>query len=301
MPPTPDVGPRAPDAGTLEPIAPGVWAWIGTDGAGRPGPNVGVIVEDDGITLVDSTSAPSPARSLTDALARFGVPVRRLVYTSSHVDSVGGSSVFWMAARYGRPQTSALMEQPVPIDAYRRLVPAYAADYDDEAFATRPVSHVVAQAAWLTPLVCAVPVQGSQAENLVVLVPSAGVLFAGALATFGTTPNAYDGDPEAWADTLGELRDQATVVVPGVGPVGGPDHLTALQAYLYAVVDADGDPSRIPAGPWDDWADRDLDLVNVERAARLSDDDRGVPVAMLHRLGLATGGARTDHRDGSTR
>ena len=131
------------------------------------------------------------------------------------------------------------------------------------------------------------PVAGHQEQNLVVLVPSAGVLFTGALGTFGTTPNAYDGDPEAWADTLGELRDQAPVVVPGTGPVGGPDHLTALQAYLYAVADAHGDPRRIPAGPWDDWADRGLDDVNVERAVRLSGDDRGVPVAMLHRLGLA--------------
>ena len=77
------------------------------------------------------------------------------------------------------------------------------------------------------------------------------------------------------------------MVVPGIGPVGGPDHLTAVQAYLYAVADAEGDPRRIPAGPWDDWADRDLDEVNVERAARISGDDRGVPVAMLRRLGLA--------------
>ncbi len=286
MPPTPDVGPVAPDAGRLEPLAPGLWAWLGTDGTGAAGPNVGVIVEDDGITLVDSLCAPSAARALNEALQRFGVPVRRLVYTSSHVESVGGSAVFWMAARYGRTQTSALLEQPVPVDAYRRLVPGFAHDYDED-FSTRPVSHVVDAAAWLTPLVCVVPVGGQQDQNLVVLVPSAGVLFAGALAPFGTTPNAYDGDPEQWADTLGELRDQATVVVPGVGPVGGPEQLTAVQAYLYAAADADGDAGRIPAGPWDDWSGRDLDEVNVERAARLARDDRSVPMAMLRRLGLA--------------
>ena len=211
-------------------------------------------------------------------MQRFGVPVRRVVYTSSHVKSVGGSAVFWMAARYGRPQTSALLEQPVPVDAYRRLVPGYAHDYD-EGFATRPVSH------------SSMPRRGAHPGGVRragagppgpepgrVLVPSAGVLFAGAMASFGTTPNAYDGDPEAWADTLGELRDQAPVVVrPGHRPGGGPDHLTAVQAYLYAVADAEGDPRRIPAGPWDDWTDRDLDEVNVERAARISGDDRGVP------------------------
>jgi hypothetical protein len=68
--------------------------------------------------------------------------------------------------------------------------------------------------------------------------------------------------------------------------VGNPGHLTALQAYLYAVADAEGDPSRFPAGPWDDWTGRDLDEVNVERAARLTRDDRAVPTAMLRRLGL---------------
>jgi len=285
MPPTPDVGPIAPDAGELEPIAPGVFVWVGTDDDGGPGPNAGVIVEADGITLVDTLAAPSTARALNERLKGFGVPVRRVVYTSSHVDAVGGSSVFWMAARYGRAQTSALLDQPVPVDAYRRLVPAHAEEFDEE-FATRPVSHTVASAAWLTPLVCAVPVAGPQRENLVVLVPSAGVLFAGALAVFGTTPNAYDGDPEGWADTLGDLSDQAPVVVPGVGPVGDAGHLLALQAYLYATADAEGDPRRIPDGPWDEWSHRDLDEVNVERAARLAQGDDGVPASMLRRLGL---------------
>ena len=286
MPPTPDVGPIAPDAGRLEPIAPGVWAWLGTDGAGGPGPNAGVVVEDDGITVIDTLSSPSAARALNERLKGFGVPVRRVVYTSSHVESVGGSSVFWMAARYGRSQTSALLEQPVPVDAYRRLVPAYADEFDD-SFATRPVSHVVDGAAWLTPLVCVVPVSGHQRENLVVLVPSTGTLFTGAFATVGTTPNAWDGDPECWADTLGELTEQAPVVVPGCGPVGAPRHLAVLQAYLYATVDAEGDPQRIPDGPWDDWSGRDLDAVNVERARRLREGDEGVPLAMMQRLGLA--------------
>ena len=285
MPDTPDIGPATPDAGKLDPIAPGVWVWLGTDGFGNPVPNVGVIVEDDGITLVDTLGAPSAARALNNELKRFGVPVRRVVYTSSHVESVGGSAVFWMAARYGRSQASALLEQPVPTEAYRRLLPAWAHDYD-ETFTTRPVSHVVDAAAWLTPLVCAVPVSGQQHENIVVLVPSAGVMFAGAYVVIGATPNAWDGFPEVWADTLGELADQANVIVPGIGPVGAARHLGVLQAYLYSVVDAEGDARRIPDGPWDDWSGRDLDAVNVERALRLSRDDHDVPVAMLQRLGL---------------
>lgn len=288
MPPTPDIGPVAANCGSLQSIAPNVWGWIGA-GTG----NAGVVIEDDGITVIDTLLAPSVARALNNELTdRFGLPIKRVIYTSSHLDSVGGSAVFWMAARYGRTQTNVLLDQPAPIDAYKRLAPSFAHDYDtnprtaEVPFATRPVSHVVDAAAWLSPLVLAVPVSGQQDENLVVLVPSAGVMFAGAFVTIGTTPNAWDGDPVAWADTLGELADQATVVVPGYGPIGAPRHLHLLQAYLYACDDASGDPGRIPAGPWDDWTVRDLDAVNVERAFRISQGDRGVPRTMLERLGM---------------
>ena len=288
MPPTGDVGPVATDAGTLQPIAPGVWAWIGAAGVG----NAGVVVDDDGITVIDTLVAPSAARALNESLARFDRPVRRVVFTSSHLPSVGGSTVFWMAARHGRSQASALLEQPVPVDAYTRLAPAFASEFTspDEAgrpYSTRPVSHVVDVAAWLTSSVMVVPVSGQQSENLVVLVPGAHTLFCGAFASIGTAPNAWDGDPEAWAAALGELAGlDASVIVGGAGPIGTRDHLHAQQAYLLACVDADGDPRRIPSGPWDDWNDRDLDAVNVERAAALAVGDRGVPRTMLRRLGL---------------
>jgi len=295
MPPTPDVGPVATDCGTLQPIAPNVWAWIGA-GSGSDAGNAGVIVEDDCITVIDTLMAPSAARALNNTLAeRFGLPIKHVVYTSSHLESVGGSAVFWMAARYGRTQTNVLLDQPAPIEAYLRLAPEFAHDYDtnprtaEVPFATRPVSHVVDVAAWLTPMVLALPVSGQQSENLVILVPSAGVMFAGAFVSIGTTPNAWDGDPVTWADTIGELTEQVGttgVVVPGRGPIGATRHLQLLQAYLYACDDAEGDPSRIAAGPWDDWTGRDLDAVNVERAARLAVGDRGVPRTMLERLGL---------------
>ena len=72
-----------------------------------------------------------------------------------------------------------------------------------------------------------------------------------------------------------------------IGPVGGPDDVLALQAYLFACVDAEGDPNGIPPGPWDRWADRHFDEVNIERAARLAQGDAGVPAAMLRLAGLA--------------
>ena len=107
------------------------------------------------------------------------------------------------------------------------------------------------------------------------------------MCCFGVTPNAFDGDPQAWADSLVELCDLAPVVVPGIGPVGGIDEVSALQAYLYACVEAEGDAGQIPSGPWDSWSDRQLDEVNVERAARVAAGDLSVPASMLRLAGLA--------------
>ncbi len=269
----------------LEALGPGVHAWIQQPG-GHGRANAGVVVEADGATVVDSLLTPTQALPLRDAIAELGVPVRRMVLSSSHIEYVGGSSVFWMAARYGRSQTSALLDQPPNLAGYRRLFPEWAEEFDDE-FTTRPISHVVDTATWLSPLVCTVPTGGQMTENLMVLVPSADTLFAGAMCAFGTTPNAFDGNPDAWADALADVAELAGTIVPGIGPVGGADDVIALQAYLYACVEAEGDPAAIPEGPWDRWSDRHLDEVNVERAALLAAGDESVPPSMLRLIGLA--------------
>ena len=269
----------------LQPLGPGLSAWLQTPhGHGRA--NAGVVVEDDGVTVVDTLLTPSQAAPLAHHLESLGAPVRRAVLTSSHVEYVGGSSVFWMAARYGRSQTSALLDLPPNLEGYRRLFPDWADEFDDE-FTTRPISHVVDTAAWLTSTVCAVPSAGQSGENLMLAVPSADVLFAGAMCSFGVTPNAFDGDPGAWADALADIGEMATTIVPGIGPVGDAGDVLALQAYLYACVEAEGDPSAIPEGPWDGWSDRHLDVINIERAALLAAGDTSVPPSMLRALGLA--------------
>lgn len=280
---------------TLVELATGVHAWLQAP-PGHDRTNAGVIVDDDGITVVDTLMTPSQTEPLVAALDRFGLPVRRAVYTTSHIEWIGGSPAFWMAARYGRSQTSALLDQPPTVAVLQHLHPAYADELELLVERpTRPVSHTVDTSAYLTTSHLVVPTTGQMLENLVVLVPERttadgdqpAVLFTGAMACFGVTPNAFDGDPAAWADALGDLGDLAPIIVPGIGPVGDASEVLALQAYLYACVDADGDPSGIPPGPWDDWADRHLDVVNIERAAMLAAGNHDVPPSMLRLAGLA--------------
>lgn len=265
-------------------LAPGVFTWLAaTPGHGHA--NAGVIVEQDGITLVDTLAVASQWEPFAAAVEGLGVPVRRVVLSSSNAEFSGGTKRFRLAAIYGRNQASTHLDQPADPAVLRRLYPDIAGEIDD-GFATRPVSHVIDSAVQLTPAIAAYPLSGQQEENIVVLVPGARVLFAGAMCAFGVTPLAHQGDPARWADSLDHLLELAPIIVPGHGPVGGEGEVRVLQRYLRACVEADGDPAQIPPGPWNSWSGREHDQVNVERAAMLASGDDGIPGSLLRRLGL---------------
>lgn len=269
---------------SLDLLAPGVYAWFQLPSApGRA--NAGVVIDEDGVTLVDSLLTPSQWTPFGEEVEALGFPVRRLVLTSSNAEYSGGTARFRTAAIFGSAQASAHLDQPADPSVLRRLYAAQSDEIDDE-FATRPVSHVVDAAVQLTPALVAVPMRGQQEENLVACVPGSDIVFAGAMCSFGVAPLAHQGDPAAWADALDELIELAPIIVPGHGPIGGEEEALALQAYLRACVAADGDVSRLGSGPWDHWAARDHDVVNVERAAMLARGDDGIPPSLLARLGL---------------
>jgi cyclase len=269
--------------GALHDLAPGVYAWLADD---PRQPNAGVVVDEDGITVVDTLMVPSQAEPFAAAVEALGPPIRRVVLTSSHLPYVGGSTRLRRAAVYGTAQVSAHLDQPTDVMVLRRLFPAQADELDEE-FTTRPVTHVVRESGPITPAVEVATVTGDLDENLVVVVPGAGVVFGGGVCSFGITPLAYQSDPGRWADSLADLTALGTTVVPGHGAIGGADELLTQAAYLLACVDAAGDPAAIAPGPWDDWDDRDNDEVNVERAAMLARGETDIPPSMLRRAGLA--------------
>jgi glyoxylase-like metal-dependent hydrolase (beta-lactamase superfamily II) len=268
----------------LVPLGERTYAWLQEPpGLGRP--NAGAVVDDDGITVIDTLMLPSQSEAFADALAALGPPVRRIVYTSSHIPFTGGSTRFPLAAVYGTAQVSAHLDQPPNVSGYQHLFPADAEEFVE--LRTRPVSHLVAEATWLTPTVVVAPVSGQITQNLVVQVPDANVLFAGALASFGARPLGFDGDLARWADELERIREWGVIVVPGVGGIGGAEEIDALVAYLRACAAAQGDPARLGAGPWDEWSQPEFDVVNVERAARLAAGDPSPPPSVLRLLGMA--------------
>ncbi len=275
---------RCAVSGELVLLAPGVQVWL-AEQPGHGHANAGVVVEAQGITVLDALAVPSQWDAFGAAVDAIGLPIRQVVLSSSNAEFSGGTARFRNAAVYGRPQASTYLDQPADPAILAALYPRIAAEFTDE-WATRPVTHIVDAPVQLTPAVALHPFRGQQEQNLVAHLAGAAVVFAGALCSFGVTPMAHQGDPAAWADALDALLALAPIIVPGHGPIGGEEEVRELQAYLRAVVAAGGEPDRLAPGPWDGWADAEWHPINVERAGMLARGDDGVPPTLLRRLGL---------------
>src|SRR5262249_51929414 len=158
---------------SLTSLADGVWAWLQPGGETGVA-NAGVIADDDGLTIVDTLMVRSQSEPFAAAVAALDLPVKRVVLTHAHIDHVGGTQRFRNAKVLGSRATSALLDQEMPVDAYKAFMPAFSDEFDDLAeTGTRPVSHLVSDAAQLTPRIEVLPAAGHTDGDLMALVADA--------------------------------------------------------------------------------------------------------------------------------
>ena len=126
-----------------------------------------------------------------------------------------------------------------------------------------------------------------QVGDTLVWVPKERVLFAGDVIFRLCTPMGWVGTFDRWFETLDLIVEELAPewIVPGHGPICGPEGATDMKAYLTYVRDearacfdrglgANEASQKIDLGPYADWESPERIYLNVERAYR---EFRGEP------------------------
>ncbi|MBD0745897.1 MBL fold metallo-hydrolase [Streptomyces sp. CBMA152] len=212
-------------------IEEGVYAYLQPDG-GWCLNNAGIVLADSGPVLVDTAATEARARQLRRAVRELGPrPVDILVNTHSHGDHTFGNHLFENATVVAHRQAAVEMaEHGLGLtglwpDVRWGHVEMGTPEVVFSDRMTLPTSGFRIELLHFGP--------GHTAGDAVVWLPDQRVLFTGDLVFSGATPFVLMGSVAGTLRVLDQLRAlEPLVVVPGHGPVGGPELLDADADYL---------------------------------------------------------------------
>lgn len=259
----------------------GVWAAIARPD-GTAVCNSGAVDLGDGAAAFDAGMTPEAAVALRSAAGRaLGREVSLLVTSHYHLDHTLGNPGFPGVPIWGTRRTRELVLEQVPhLEADLRL-----AEIDrelarvEELLAGSLREEVRADAAFLQQVYrgaraasaraqlwppsstfagrLALPGArgaelrsfgpGHTADDAVLFLPRERILYAGDLVTAGVQPSLGSSDPERWIGVLGALAAlKPERIVPGHGPVSGPEAIEATATYLREILRAAAAPTDAP-------------------------------------------------------
>ena len=220
------------DPPRVEEVADGVFAYIQPDGTWYIN-NAGFIVADDGLVAIDTCATESRTRAFLEAArAVSDAPVRTVVNTHHHGDHTHGNYLTWPATIVAHENcrelilSSGIVHNP-NVFGHRDwgdLVVAaptltFADHVDLWAGDTKVELHYIGGAAHTT-------------NDVVAWLPAQGVLYTGDLVFNGGMPFVVMGSVSGALASLDRLRSfGASTVVPGHGPVCGPEVFDGLADY----------------------------------------------------------------------
>ena len=280
-------------AATTE-VADGVYAYVQPDGSWWIN-NTGFLVGGDEVVAVDASSTERRTRALLDAIGAVTPrSVRTLVNTHHHGDHTNGNCLFTDAVVVGHRNC----REGVRNQAIGRLEAVFGSVEWGE-LTIRPPSLVFDNRldVYVDDRLVELHFIGTPAHttgDVVAWLPAEKVLFAGDLVFNGGTPFVLMGSVDGALAALDTLRGfGATTIVPGHGPVCGPEVIDDVQGYLelvhgvavraHAAGLAPLDAAReTDLGPYADLHDRERIVGNLHRAmAELGGAARGAPVDVL--------------------
>jgi cyclase len=230
---------------TLKQIGPNVWAAISNPkSTAAAGANMGVVIVDDGVAVIDTSTGVDAdgnfgTATATQLLATIRsltpLPVRFVIHTHYHFDHVAANAVFadagatvlahrnvrgWIHSENLRMFGSGITtSQKAFIEALRAPDITYDQGVD---------LHLGAREIHVRTF------PGHTGGDSVVLIPDAKVVFAGDLFWRNTVPNLVDASTTPWLDSLDTLttNEADATFVPGHGDVGNAQDVAAFREYL---------------------------------------------------------------------
>lgn len=269
-------------------VAAGVYAYVQPDG-GWCLSNAGIIHDGRRAAVVDTAATEARARLLRDQASRIaGSPPGIVVNTHFHGDHTFGNYLF-------APAAAIIAQQQTRTDAelaglhMRTLWPEVT--WGDLELAPPTVLFQDRMTLYVgdtrVELVNAGPAH--TASDTVAWLPEQRVLFTGDVVMSGVTPFCLMGSVPGSMAAIGRLRAlHPAVVVPGHGPVGGPELLDQAEGYFRWLQDlaregmaAGLEPLELARdaglGDYADWLDHERLVANLYRAYA---DERGVPATV---------------------
>ncbi len=202
---------------------------------------IGVVVGDDGVLLIDTRSSHRQAEEIRRDLAAITkLPVTVVVNTHGHYDHAFGNRVFRPAPIWGHRRCVSMLETTGETQRSEvaagdsRLADELAEveiDPPDRTFEDDVTLDVGGRSVDLHYLG-----RGHTDNDIVIRVPDAGVIFAGDLLENGATPYFGDGFPMDWPATVERMASFGDGgVVPGHGDAGDAAFLAAQLGDLRAI------------------------------------------------------------------
>jgi cyclase len=285
--------------GELTQISEGIYAYLQPDGSWYIN-NTGFLVSGTGVISIDAASTERRTRAYLDAIETVSsLPVRTLVNTHHHGDHTHGNYLMSGATIVGHERCrEAILSTPMPPP------PGIWSDVDWGNLEPAPpfLTYTDGVTLWSDDLRCEVRYVGTPAHTTndsIVVIGERSVVFTGDLLFNGGTPFALQGSISGWIEVLETVLRPlgAQTLVPGHGPVCGPEVIDDTLAYLRFVQQAARRAKAAGLSPLEAARATDLgefkDLLDTERIVgnlhraylELDRGERGAPVDLAHALG----------------
>ena len=210
-----------------------------------PGANVGCVVTEQGVVVVDTPMLPEEADTLRRELGRLAQrEVAYVVYTHQHFDHVMGAAYLTRRAIACGAAVSGIARLRTGLESELSL---FSPDlYREKKEMFDGLDIVLPQITFDTELgmhmgdadLALSFVGGHSSASIIIHVPQARVLFAGDNVVTGQLPVTANGRFGPWIALLERIEGmELDVIVPGHGEVCGKEGVSATRRYFEAMRD----------------------------------------------------------------